>query len=167
MRGPLRKRRRRPMRLHKIIFVFFISFISIYPLYARAQVPPPPEIPKGVTKEEARQFINEYRARFMKLNLDPFMELFSKKAVENRMIPYTDIREAYQKTIAGSRSIVYNLRIYSIQRYPQGVFVTGRYEIIQAFKKGGKKVLKGDIQWNLIQENGSLKIRGIDYGRSQ
>lgn len=154
------------MKLHKIIFVVFVSFISIYPLSAGAQVPPPPEIPKAVTMEEARQFINEYIARFMKLDLGPFMELFSEKAVENRMLPYADIREAYRMTIAGSRSIAYNLDIYSIQTYTRSAFVTGRYKIIQAFKKGGTAVFKGDIQWDLIQENGSLKIREINYGRN-
>ena len=153
------------MRFQKIIFVLFVSFISIYPLCAGAQVPPPPDIPKAMTVEEARQFINEYTARFMKLALDPYMGLFSEKAVENRTLPYADIREAYRLTIAGSRSIVYSLDIYSIQTYPQSAFVTGRYKIIQAFKKGGKAVFKGDIQWDLIQENGSLKIRGVDYGR--
>ena len=153
------------MRFHKIIFVFSISFILICPLSAGAQVPPQPEIQKAVTMEEARQFINEYIVRFMKLDLDPYMELFSEKAVENRMLPYADIREAYQITIAGSRSIAYTLDIYAIQTFPESAFVTGRYQIIQAFKKRGKTVLKGDIQWNLIRENGSLKIREIDYGR--
>jgi len=155
------------MRLHKIIFIFFISFILIYPFSVKAQVPPSREIQRAETMEEARQFIREYTARFMKLDLDPFMELFSKKAVENRMLPYADIREAYRKTIEGSRSIVYNLDIDSIQTFARSVLVTGRYKIIQAFKKGGETVLSGDIQWDLIREDGSLKIREVNYGRRQ
>jgi hypothetical protein len=117
--------------------------------------------------EEARQFIHEYTARFMKLDLDPFMELFSKKAVENRMLPYADIREAYRKTIEGSHSIAYNLDIDSIQTYARSVLVTGRYKIIQVFKKGGETVLSGDIRLDLIREDGSLKIREVNYGRRQ
>jgi hypothetical protein len=117
--------------------------------------------------EETRQFIDEYIARFMKLDLEPFMELFSKRAVENKMLPYADIRDAYQKTIAGSRSIGYRLKIYSIQTYTRSAFVRGRYEIVQILKKGGKTVLKGDIQWDLIRENGSLKIREVNYGRDR
>lgn len=155
------------MRLHNIIFVFFISFILLYPPPAKAQVPPSLEIPKAVTMEETRQFIDEYIARFMKLDLEPFMELFSKRAVENKMLPYADIRDAYQKTIAGSRSIGYRLKIYSIQTYTRSAFVRGRYEIVQILKKGGKTVLKGDIQWDLIRENGSLKIREVNYGRDR
>ena len=127
------------MRLPKIIFIFFIPFISIFPLSTKAQVLPPPEIPKAMTMEEARQFIDEYKARFMKMDLDAFMALFSKDATENRMLPYADIRRAYQKTIAGSRPIIYNFTIYSIQTYTQSAFVRGRYEIIQSFKGGEER----------------------------
>lgn len=154
------------MRVDKIIFIFLISFILIYPFPVKAQVPPSREIQKAQAAEEARQFIREYTARFMKLELDPFMELFSKRAVENRMLPYADIREAYRKTIEGSRSIEYSLDIDSIQTYTQSANVTGRYKIVQGFKKGGKTVFGGDIQWDLIRENGSLKIREVNYGRS-
>ena len=155
------------MRVDKIIFIFLISFILIYPFPVKAQVPPSREIQKAQAAEEARQFIREYTARFMKLELDPFMELFSKRAVENRMLPYADIREAYRKTIEGSRSIVYSLDIDSIQTFARSVLVTGRYKIIQAFKLGGETVLSGDIQWDLIREDGSLKIREVNYGRRQ
>jgi hypothetical protein len=155
------------MRLHKIIFIFLIYFVLMNPLCIKAQSDPPPETQKAPTMEEVRQFINEYSARFMKLDLDPFMELFSMEAVENRMLPYADIREAYRKTIEGSRSIVYRLDIDSIQAYAHSALVTGRYQIVQGFKKGGRSVLKGRIQWNLIREDGSLKIREMNYGRSR
>jgi hypothetical protein len=155
------------MRPYKIIFISLIYFIVMNPLSVKAQVPPPYEIQKAITMEEARQFIDEYSARFMKLELDPFMDLFTKRAVENRMLPYADIRRAYQKTIAGSRSIMYQLKIYTIQTSLQSALVRGRYEIVQAFKKGGETAFKGDIQWDLIRENGVLKIREVDYGRDR
>jgi hypothetical protein len=156
------------MKHQNIIFLFFIYFILIYPLSARAQVPTPSEIPRTVTMEEVRQFIDEYKARFMKMGLDAFMELFSKEAVENQVIPYSDIREAYRNTIAHSKSIIYNLKIYSIQTYTQSALVLGRYEIIQTLKKGGKeRVFRGDIQWHIVRENSSLRIREINYGRDR
>jgi len=155
------------MRPYKIIFISLIYFIVMNPLSVKAQVPPPYEIQKAITMEEARQFVDEYSTRFMKLELDPFMDLFSKRAVENRMLPYADIRRAYQKTIAGSRSIMYQLKIYTIQTSLQSALVRGRYEIVQAFKKGGETAFKGDIQWDLIRENGVLKIREVDYGRNR
>lgn len=155
------------MRLHKIIFIFLIYFILVNPLSVKAQVPPSYEIQKAITMEEARQFINEYSARFMKLELDPFMGLFSKKAVENRMLPYADIQRAYKKTIVGSRSIMYSFKIYTIQTYLRSALVRGRYEIVQTFKKGGEVAFKGEIQWDLIRENGVLRIREINYGRDR
>ena len=55
------------------------------------------------------------------------------------MLPYADIREAYQKTFANSNSIVYHLEIYSIQTYQKSAFVSGRYELIQSIKGSKKK----------------------------
>jgi len=155
------------MRLHKIIFIFLIYFILVNSLSVKAQVPPSYEIQKAITMEEARQFINEYSARFMKLELDPFMGLFSKKAVENRMLPYADIQRAYKKTIAGSHSIMYSFKIYTIQTYLRSALVRGHYEIVQTFKGGGETAFKGEIQWDLIRENGVLRIREINYGRDR
>lgn len=154
------------MRLPKIPCIYFIFFILIIPLSTIAQVSTPTEVPKVIPVEEVQKFVAEYKARFMKLDLDAFISLFSKGATENRMIPYEDIREAYHRTITYSRSIIYDLEIYQIQTYTQTAYVTGYYKIIQTFKSGGKKrVLQGDIQWELVQENGSLKIKEVNYGK--
>ena len=129
---------------------------------------PSPEIPQAVTVEEARQFIDEYTAQFMRMDLDALMAVFSKNAVENRMLPYADIRGAYRRTFANSNSIIYHMKIYTVQTYTRSALVRGRYEIIQSFKKKNKKkVFHGDIQWGLVRENGSLKIREINYGRDR
>jgi hypothetical protein len=94
------------------------------------------------------------------------MTLFSKKAVENRMLPYADIRELYHKTFANSDSLRYRLKIYTIQPLIGHVLVRGQYELFQTIKRKTRvKTFTGDIQWNLIRENGSLKIMGINYGR--
>ena len=154
--------------MRTITFVTFLFLISIVPLSAKAQTPVPPEIPRAVTEEEVNRFFDEYTARYMSMDLDAFMDLFSKEAVENRMLPYADIREEYRKTFANSNSIVYNLEIYSIQTYQKGASVRARYELIQSIKGSKKKGLfEGDIQWELIRENGSLKIKEINYGRDR
>jgi hypothetical protein len=162
------KKRRGAMKLKKTILVFLISIISIFPLIAEAQVLTSSNIPESVTLGEVHHFIWEYPTRFMKMDFDAFMELFSREAVENRMIPYSDIREAYRSTISYNQSILYNLKIYSIQPYTRSAFVRGRYEIIQTIKKGGKKkAFHGDIQWDIVREDGSLKIREVNYGRDR
>ena len=155
------------MKVYSIALILFI-FILILPPSMKAQMTPSFEITKAVTVEEVRQFVDEYTIRFMKMDLDAFMDLFSKEAVENRMLPYDDIREAYKKTIATNNSIIYRLKIYSIQTFTRSAFVRGQYEIIQSLKKGGrKKIFKGDIQWDLIREDSSLKIREVNYGRDR
>ena len=154
--------------MRTITFVTLLFLISIFPISTKAQTPVPPEIPQAVTEEEVNRFFDEYTARYMSMDLDAFMNLFSQEAVENRMRPYADIGEGYRRTFANSSSIVYNLEIYSIQTYQKSAFVRGRYELIQSFKGTKKKgVFEGDIQWELIREDGSLKIKEINYGRDR
>jgi hypothetical protein len=119
----------------------------------------------AVKEEEVRQFIDEYKDRFVKMEIDDFMALFLRDATENRMLPYTDIEEAYRRTVSISQSILYQVEIYSIQTYSQSAFISGRYEIIQTFKGiWRKRAFRGDIQWVLVRKNGSLRIREINYG---
>jgi hypothetical protein len=152
----------------KTITIIFLFLVLLFPLSTKAQAPVPPKIDQPVIEEEVRRFMDEYKARFMKMDLDAFMELFSNEAVENRTVPYADIREAYQKTFANSKSIIYDLEIYSIQTYQKSAFIRGRYELIQSIKGSKKKkVFRGDIQWDLIRENGSLKIKEINYGKDR
>jgi hypothetical protein len=154
--------------MRKTTFVVILLLIIMSPLSARAQAPLPSAITEAVTAEEVRRFINEYLARYTKMDLDAFMAVFSKEAVENRMLPYVDMREAYGKTFANSNSVQYHLEIYSIQAYQKNAFVSGRYELIQSLKGSNKKkVFRGNIQLNLIREDGSLKIKEINYGRNR
>jgi hypothetical protein len=141
--------------------VILLLSVLIGPFSAKAQNQP-------VTVEEVQQFMNEYKNRYNNLNYEAFMDLFSKEAVENRMHPYADIREAYRKTFDSSNSIQYNLEIYSIQTYQEGAFVSGRYELVQSIK-GSKRsaVFRGNIQWNLNREGGVLKIKEINYGKDR
>ena len=132
-----------------------------------AQLPPSSEIARLISEEEVRKFMADYINRFMKLELGPFMDLFSKEAIENRMLPYADIQQAFRKTITRSKSIIYHLQIYSIHTYSDGAAVTGHYKISQSFKGAGKKHLEGDIQWDLVLESDSLKIREVNYGRKR
>ena len=141
--------------------VILLLSVLIGPFSVKAQNQP-------VTVEEVNQFMNEYKDRYMKMDHEAFMDLFSKEAVENRMHPYADIREAYRKTFDNSNAVQFNLEIYTIQTYQEGAFVSGRYELVQSIK-GAKKsmVFRGNIQWNLNREGGVLKIREINYGKDR
>ena len=154
------------MDIKKISFIFLIAFLLGWPPSLRAQVPPSFETPPVITETEARRFIDEYVDQYIKMDINPFMILFSKGAIENRMLTYADIRELYQMTFDNSESLKYNLEVSAIQIYKEGAAVVGRYEVIQALKGSPyKKVYKGNIQWELIREDGVLKIKEINYGR--
>jgi hypothetical protein len=151
-----------PMKTITIIFLFLVL---LFPISAKAQSP---TIDQPVTEEEVRRFMDEYKARMMKMDIDAFMDLFSKEAVENRTIFYDDIRQAYGRAFVSSNAIQYRLEIYSIDAYQKSAIVRGRYDLAQSIKGKKKSVsYQGDIQWDLIRENGSLKIKEINYGRDR
>lgn len=151
------------MKCHTILFIGFLSLMLSFPLMTRAQVSPP-AIPEAVTEEEVRLFIEDYTKRFTKMDLEAYMDLFSREAIENRALPYADIREAYRKTIQGSHSIQFDVKIYIIQTYTKSAFASGRYQITQILKRGGVKTFKGNIQWLLTREGRALKVKEINYG---
>jgi hypothetical protein len=152
------------MRKMTCLVILFLIMMII--LSGRAQSLPPSPSGQAVTVEEVHQFLDEFRARYMKMDLEAFMALFSKEAVENRMLPYEDIRDAYERVFATCDSIQYNPEIYAVQAYQESAFVSGRYELIHFPKgKNKRKVSRGNVQWDLIREDGFLKIREMNYGR--
>jgi hypothetical protein len=162
----LERKRRRVMEIKGIGFILVIALFLGWPPSLRAQVPPPFEIPPVITEVEARRFIGEYIHQYTKMDIDAFMIFFSKGAIENRMLTYADIREIYQTTFDNSKSLKYDLEVFAIHIYKEGAAVMGRYEVIQALKGNPyKKVYKGNIQWELIREDGVLRIKEINYGR--
>ena len=149
-------------------FVYLILLVLVFSLSLYAQCPVTTKTPQAITEEEARKFLDEYIARYNRMDVDAFMALFSKEATENRMIPYADIYEVYRMHFFNSISLSHNLQIYFIQPYARSVFVSGRYEVVQSLKpKGQQNIFRGNIQWKLVREEGSLKIMEINYGRGR
>jgi hypothetical protein len=154
------------MKIKRILLVLLMAIFFIGTPSLRAQVPPPFETPPVVTEAEARRFINEYVDQYMKMDINAFMALFSKGAIENRMLTYPDIQEIYRGTFDNSDSLKYHLDVFAIRVHKEGAAVEGRYEVIQAIKgRPFKEVHKGNIQWELIREDGVLRIKEINYGR--
>ena len=154
------------MRFEKIVLIWFLAFVLLCPCSVQAQVPPSFETSPAITEAEVREFLDEYMGQYMKMDVNAFMVFFSKEAIENRILTYADIREIYRRTFENSDSLLYYLEIFSIQVNKQSVHVTGRYEVTQSLRASPiKKVFKGNIQWDLISEDGALKIKEINYGR--
>jgi hypothetical protein len=154
------------MRFNRIWTFMLMILLTLPPFPLMAQAPPLDEMDHAVREGEVRQFLEGYTIQYTKMEIDKFMTFFSQRAVENRMLPYADIRELYQGTFDNSDSLQYQLEILSIQTYGKSAFVSGRYRVVQALK--GEKielVFQGNIQWYIVREETSLKIREINYGR--
>lgn len=154
------------MRFKIAVFLLSLLLVSTFFRTSLAQVPIFSETYQAVTEKEVRQFIDEYLTRFTGMELDPLMALFSKDAIENRVLPYGDIKEAYRKVIATSESISCKFKIYSIKTYKQRASVSGHYEAVQFFTNNEfVKIFEGDIQWVLLREDGVLRIKEVNYGK--
>ena len=162
------KKEEQTMGFRKIVILLLVIFGPLLPIALEAQSPGGPGAPDMIMEEEVRQFIDKYVDRYKAKDLDLYMELYSGKSVENRMLSYADIRSQYQKVFAESDQLLYQITLYSVQTRGQRAFVTGRYKAIQTLKGGNMmRTFRGNIQWDLIRENGFLKVREINYGVSR
>jgi len=153
------------MRFGKTAWICLLAMMLVIPIAVKAQTQAPAPVAEVIPETEIRQTIDQYIDRFKAMDLDLFMEVFSKQAVENRMLPYADMREAYGRTFKNSNQILYFLNILGIQSYTNSAFVSGYYEIIQTTKPDNEfKVYKGNIQWELAREEGRLKILRLNHG---
>ena len=154
------------MRFGKTAWTCLLVLMLVIPVTVRAQTQAAATAPVVIPEAEIQQVIDQYVDRFKAMDLDLFMEVFSKQAIENRMLPYADMREAYDRIFKNTNQILYYLNILGIQSYTNSAFVNGYYEIIQTTKPDNKfKVYKGNIQWELVREEGGLKILRLNHGR--
>jgi len=121
------------------------------------------------TEEEARQFLELYRERYARKDIEGFLSLFSTKAVQNGRDGFNEIRGIYSDFFDQSQELQFYLEDMRIEIYQEVLTedeleIKARYKVDQVLKKGGKKkVWKGDIRWILARENGALKILYLDY----
>ena len=153
------------MEFKKSVIIVLLICSPLLPIALEAQTTVSSGVPEAITEEEVRCFIDKYIDRYKAMNLELFMELYSSKSVENRMLPYADIRKRYQRVFAETNQLVYHVTLYSVKTYGQRAFVTGQYKTIQTLKEGNEmKTFRGNIQWNLIREEGALKVSEVAYG---
>ena len=153
------------MRQKKIVVIVLMVAISMFPAVLKAQTASAPAAPT-IPEAEVRDVVNKYIDRFKAMDIDLFMELFSKEAVENRMVPYSDIRKSYERTFGMTNQFLYYLNFLVVQTYTKSAFVSGRYRISQTLAGGDEvKMFKGNIQWELVREGDALKILRINFGR--
>lgn len=116
-----------------------------------------------VMEEEVKKFLANYIERYTKKDLDGFLSLFSSGAIQNQKDGIEKIRMIYANFFNQSMEIHYYMEDIKIDIFKNPVEVKTSYEVVQILKKGGEKVLKGQIQWTLIKDHGNLKIFSLDY----
>jgi len=154
------------MRFGKTAWTCLLVLMWVIPLTVRAQTPAPAPMAEVIPETEIRQAIDQYVDRFKAMDLDLFMEGYSKQAVENRELPYADIREAYDRIFKDTNQFLFYLDILGIQSYTNSAFVSGYCEITQTTKsKNEMKLYRGNVQWELVREEGGLKILRLNHGK--
>jgi len=146
------------------ILVLALAVTLMIPLEAGAQSRE--TAVQQMTETEVKGFLDQYIDRFKAKDLNGFMALFSREAVENRMLPYLDMQESYKNMFELTNQFLYHLNVQDIKTYTRKAYASGRYEVIQTLKDQNKmKVHKGNIQFELVRENDGLKILRLNYGR--
>jgi len=153
------------MRFGKTVWTCLLVLTLVIPVTVRAQTQAPAPAAEVIPEAEIRQTIDQYVDRFKAMDLDLFMKVFSKRAIQNRMYPYADMVEAYDRMFKNTNQFLYFLNILGIQSYTNSAFVNGYFEIIRTTKPDNEfKVYKGNIQWELVREEGGLKILRLNHG---
>jgi len=154
------------MKFGKTAWTCLLALMLVIPVTVRAQTPASAPMAEVIPETEIRQAIDKYVDRFKAMDLDLFMESYSKQAVENREFPYSDIREAYDRMFKDTNQFLFYLNILGIKSFTNSAFVSGYCEITQTTKsKNEMKLYRGNVQWELVREDGVLRILRLNHGK--
>ncbi|HWR58599.1 MAG TPA: outer membrane protein assembly factor BamD [Thermodesulfovibrionales bacterium] len=120
----------------------------------------PPATPRNeVPESDVGLFVEQYRSAYESGDIERFMSLYSKSAVENGM-RFDDIRRSYHKNFEAGR-YTYALRNQQALKSGDYVALTGIFNIK---KKGQDRIVtEGNIRWILVKEDAGLKIVKVEY----
>jgi hypothetical protein len=133
----------------------------------RAPAAQPRDVVETVPENIDRQvhlFAGQYRKAYEEGDIEKFMSLFSKSAIENDRMNYEEIRRAYKKNFESSRYRYILDNVRSVKN-GDGAIVAATYVIRKQDENGGGIVKQGDIRWLLVRESGALKIAKVNYER--
>lgn len=164
-------------RVKMKVTVFAILTISfgLFPLFAQADVPlrlanhnvPVLQAASSgllTTEKDVNGFLDRYIERYTSKDMDGLLWLFSLNAIQNKKDELPAIRQIYKNFFHQTRTLRCFFKDRKIEIYENAVEVKTRYEIEQILRVNEeKRLLKGQIRWVLIKEDGILKILSIDY----
>lgn len=153
------------MKWERVAAVLLAFCFVLSPVMVGAQTVASAPLMPVIPEADVQDLINKYIDRFKAMDHASFMALFSKEAVENRMLPYNDMADAYRKLFSETSQFLYHVKIDTIQTYTKSAFASGQYQIIQTLNESKEtRIYKGGIQWEVVAEDGSLKILRLNYG---
>jgi len=106
-------------------------------------------------------FISQYTRAYEEGDIEKFMSLFSRAAVENGRMNYDEIRKAYKHNFEKNR-YRYTLKNVQFRKNGDDVTVAASYIINKSADAG---LVQGDIRWTLAREGVALKVLRVDYER--
>lgn len=107
-------------------------------------------------------FLEQYVHAYEEGDIEKFMSLFSKSAMENNRMNYDEIKRAYRKNFENAR-YRYALGNVQFRKNGESVVVDGAYSIRKFMQNGEEATVRGDIRWVLAKEGGTFRIRKVDY----
>ncbi len=124
-----------------------------------------PPVVEPITKEEVEEFMQRYVRAYTKSDLNTFLSLFSRSAVENNTLTYNEIRNAYKETF-GEKINHYKIINMDIRTDGQTATVSGIYNINRYISSDDRWVrYSGKIVWRLKRENDQLRIISTNYDK--
>jgi hypothetical protein len=91
----------------------------------------------GITIEEVEAFMELYASVYTRNDINTFMSLFSKSAVENNRLHYNEIRETYQETFSEKISY-YRIHNMTTAINGQTATVSGSYDLSRYLSAASK-----------------------------
>lgn len=128
---------------------------------------PSPKGPEEINPDleaEVFSFLSQYIGAYEEGDIARFIGFFSKYAMENNSLRYSDIRQFYAKNFEGNR-YSYTLENVLIEKRGYAIIVWGDYSIKKIADSDKATEAHGTIQWTLTREEGTLKVLRIDYER--
>ena len=98
-------------------------------------------------------FISQYTRAYEEGDIEKFMSLYVRSAVENGRMNYDEIRRAYKHNFEKSR-YRYSLRNVQFRKNGDDVIVAASYGINKSADAGGEALVQGDIRWVLARKGG-------------
>jgi curved DNA-binding protein CbpA len=133
-------------------------------MWTKGEKPVSSRIAPLAKEEEVKQFFSSYVDRYHRKDVEGLLSCFSSKAIQNRTDRSDAIRRFYTELFDQSQDLRYQIDGMKIEISQHRVDVKARFRMDQKLKRDGEeKVLKGNIRWVLVKEEGRLKISSLDY----